>query len=251
MSNLHLINNGSRKNNSRGFYIALGVCLIAIGVAAWTTYDSVMNYSAPDGGTTSSTVTKQANETVSGIKVFASEPESTSEESSAVTSSEESTAEAVTHTVSSAVPQKPASTVPAKQATAQALTFSYPVSNTITQKYSGENPIFSQTMRDWRVHTGVDLGAKQGDAVKAVADGTVKNAYVDDLYGNTIVITHGDVEAYYSGLNQMSVKKGDKVKKGAQIGTVGTVPSESADVSHLHLAMKKGGKFIDPLSILK
>ena len=247
MNNLHLLNNGSRKNNSKGFYIALGVCLIAIGVAAWTTYDSVINYSTPDGGTTSSTVTKQTNEAVSGIKVFNSEPESAAAVSSAAASSEAASSQEVV----SAAPQKSTSTPVVKQTTAPALTFLYPVSNTITQKYSGENPIFSQTMKDWRVHTGVDLSAKAGDPVKAVADGTVKNVYADELYGNTIVIQHGDVEASYSGLNQMSVKKGDKVKQGHQIGTIGSIPFENADASHLHLSMKKSGKFIDPLSILK
>ena len=243
MNNLHLLNNGSRKNNTKGFYIALGVCLIAIGVAAWTTYDSVINYSTPEGGATSSTVTKQTNEAVSGIKVFSSEPAS-----SAAVSSETQSSPAVV----SEVPRKTIATAPpAKQTAAPVLTFSYPVSNTIAQKYSGENPIFSQTMKDWRVHTGVDLSAKLGEAVKAVADGTVKNVYADELYGNTVVIQHGDVEAYYCGLNQMGVKKGDKVKQGKQIGTVGSSPFESADAPHLHLSMKKSGKYIDPLSILK
>jgi len=242
MNNLHLLNNGSRKNNSQGFYIALGVCLIAIGVAAWTTYDSVVNYAAPNGGAASSAVAQKTNEAVSGIKVYTSEPESAAAVSSEATSSK---------AVSSAAPRKTTTTVPAKQATAKVLTFSYPVGNTITQKSSGQNPVYSKTMEDWRVHNGVDLSAKQGEAVKAVADGTVKNVYVDDLYGNIIEITHGDVEAYYCGLNQMSVRKGDKVKQGKQIGTVGIAPAESADASHLHLQMKKAGKFIDPLSILK
>jgi murein DD-endopeptidase MepM/ murein hydrolase activator NlpD len=243
MNNLHLLNKGSRKNNSRGFYIALGVCLIAIGVAAWTTYDSVVNYAAPDEKTTSSTVAKQTNEAVSGIKVFASEPESTPS-----VSSEAASSQAVS---SAAAAKQTIAKVPAKQAVAPALTFTYPVGKTIEQKYSGQNPIYSKTMKDWRAHTGVDFTAKQGEAVKAIANGTVKNVYVDDLYGNTIVITHGDVEAYYCGLNQMSVKTGDKVKQGAQIGTVGTVPCESADAPHMHLSMKKSSKFIDPLSVLK
>ena len=101
------------------------------------------------------------------------------------------------------------------------------------------------------MHTGVDLAATQGEAVKSAADGTVKNVYSDDSLGNTVVITHGTIEAYYCGLGQTSVKKGDKVKKAQQIGTVGIVPSESADASHLHLAMKQDGKFIDPLTVLK
>ena len=34
--------------NTKGFYLALGVCLLAVGVAAWTTYDSVVNFTAQD-----------------------------------------------------------------------------------------------------------------------------------------------------------------------------------------------------------
>lgn len=247
MNNLHLLSNKSRKNNSKGFYIALGVCLIAIGVAAWTTYDSVVNYASPNEGSASSTAVEQTNQTVSGIKVITSEPALVPEESSQAAPS----SQAASKPVSSAAPQKTVSSVPAKQTVAPVLTFKYPVSNIATQNYSGQNPIYSKTMQDWRVHTGIDLSAQQGDAVKAAADGTVKDVYADDSFGNTIVITHGDIEAYYCGMGQTSVKKGDTVKQGQQIGTVGVVPCESMEASHLHLAMKKSGKYIDPLSVLK
>nr|WP_319489896.1 M23 family metallopeptidase [uncultured Caproiciproducens sp.] len=243
MSNLHLLNNKSRKNNSKGFYIALGVCLIAIGVAAWTTYDSVVNYASPDEGATSSAQAQHTNETVSGIKVFGGEGTS----SAAVSSKPESAREEPSKAPSAA----PSSAAPAKQTVASVLTFTSPVDKTVTQKFSGENPVFSNTMKDWRVHQGTDFSAKLGATVKAVANGTVKNVYTDDLYGTAAVIMHGDVETYYCGLNAVTVKKGATVKQGQQIGTVGTVPCESVDASHLHLSMKKSGKYIDPLSIIK
>lgn len=233
MSNLHLLNNKSRKNNSKGFYIALGVCLIAVGVAAWTTYDSVVHYASPNEGTASSAVTQRTNEVVSGIKVFAGESESSKTASSKPQSSS-------TPSIASAKPT-----------VASVLTFASPVTKEVTQKYSGENPIYSKTMKDWRVHTGTDFSAKLGDIVKAVADGTVKNVYTDDSNGNTVVIMHGNVETYYSGLKEMSIKTGATVKQGQKIGTVGTVPFENAVGPHLHLTMKKNGKFIDPLSIIK
>ncbi len=241
MSNLHLLNNKSRKNNSKGFYIALGVCLIAVGVAAWTTYDSVVHYASPNEGTTSSAVAQRTNEAVSGIKVFGNDSEPS---------------EAPSKPQSSTAPSSPASAVPAKPTTAKpaaasVLTFTSPVDKAVTQKYSGENLVYSKTMKDWRAHTGVDFSAKLGDTVKSVAEGTVKNVYMDDRNGNTVVIMHGNVETYYCGLKEMSVKKGAAVKQGQRIGTVGTAPFENADASHLHLVMKKNGKFIDPLSIIK
>lgn len=240
MNNLHLLKNRSNKNNSKGFYVALGICLIAIGVAAWTTYDSVVNYSSPN--TDSASSTQQTNQTASGIRVIAGDTQSSAKPVSSVPASSRPESRASSKISSSA---------PAKQTQAPALTFLYPVGKTVTVKFSGENPIYSKTLKDWRVHTGVDLSAKQGDPVKASADGTVKDVYADDAFGNTVVITHGDIEAYYCGLGQTSVKKGEKVKQSQQIGTVGVVPCESADVSHLHFAMKQSGKFIDPLTVLK
>jgi murein DD-endopeptidase MepM/ murein hydrolase activator NlpD len=244
MSNLHLLNNKPKKNNSKGFYIALGVCLIAVGVAAWTTYDSVINYASPNEGATSSAAVQHTNETVSGIKVFGSDSESSV---AAPSKAEPSSAP-------SKAPSKAASSaasVPAKQTTAKVLTFTYPVDKDVLQKYSGENPVYSKTMKDWRVHTGVDFGAKTGDSVKSAADGTVKSVSTDDLNGTTIVIMHGNVETYYCGLKETSVKNGAAVKQGEKIGTVGTPAFESTEASHLHLAMKKNGKFIDPLSLIK
>ncbi|HCW80164.1 MAG TPA: hypothetical protein DG942_03535, partial [Ruminococcaceae bacterium] len=43
------VNQPMKKSGKRnkGFYIALGVCLIAVGAAAWTTYSSVSNYTSP------------------------------------------------------------------------------------------------------------------------------------------------------------------------------------------------------------
>lgn len=120
MDNLHLLNNKPKKDNSRGFYIALGVCLIAIGVAAWTTYDSVVNYAAPNEGTVSSKQVQHTNEAVSGIKVYEEE----SSEPAPVISSEP--APKVKEEVSKA-PVTPPSKVPAKRTEAKVLTFTSPV----------------------------------------------------------------------------------------------------------------------------
>lgn len=246
MSNLHLLNNKSRKNNSKGFYIALGVCLIAVGVAAWTTYDSVVHYASPNEGTTSSAAAvKPTNETVSGIKVYGGDS------ASSATVSSKAQPSSTPSSAPSAAPTVVKPTKPAKPTTASVLTFTSPVDKAVTQKFSGENPVYSKTMQDWRVHTGVDFSAKLGDTVKAVADGTVKSVYTDDRNGNTVVIMHGDVETYYCGLKESSVKQGAPVKQGEKIGTVGTTPFESADEPHLHLIMKKNNKYIDPLSIIK
>lgn len=243
MDNLHLLNNKPKKNNSRGFYIALGVCLIAIGVAAWTTYDSVVNYAAPNEGPASSAQAKHTNEAVSGIKVFEGES------SAPVISSQP--APQVKEEVSKAAPQAPSSKTPAKRTQANVLTFTSPVDKAVTQNFSGQNPVYSKTFKDWRAHTGADFAAKPGDTVKAAAEGTVKSIVSDDFYGNTVVVMHGNIETSYCGLSTVIVRKDEVLKQGQKIGTVGITPFESADASHMHLSMKRAGKYIDPLTVIK
>ena len=237
--NLHIQKSGK---NSKGFYIALGACLIAVGVAAWTTYDSVVHYAAP-GPETQSSSAAPANNTVSGV--YASEPESSSQAAVSSSSKPESGAP-------SSIASKPAvsSAAPAKQTGAKVWTYSYPVDKTILQKFS-EDPIFCQATGDWRAHTGLDLTANANDPVKAIADGKVTRTYQDDRYGSTAVIQHGSVEAWYCGLGDTKVRAGDTVTAGQEIGTVGTVPIESVEGPHLHLVLKENGKYVDPITLLK
>lgn len=91
----------------------------------------------------------------------------------------------------------------------------------------------------------------EGDEVKAAAAGAVKQIYTDDFYGATVVISHGELETLYAGLDQILVKEGDEVKAEQKIGTLGMIPSESADGTHLHFSVRRGEKWIDPATLLK
>ena len=230
--NLHIQKSGK---SNKGFYIALGVCLIAVGVAAWTTYDSVSNYAVPEDNSQSQTT--KANDTVSGI--FVTE------------SSEPSSSAAPASSVPPVSSQPPAVSHPAtKPASITAQTFSYPVGKTILQKFS-KDPVFNKTTQDWRAHTGIDLSAAAGTSVTASADGTVRKVYQDDQYGNIVAVSHGSYEFHYCGLAQTAVKAGDAVAQGQKLGTVGSVPIESQEASHLHLEVLKDGQYVDPLSVLE
>lgn len=246
MSNNHFQKNHSSGGSSKGFYIALGVCLIAIGVAAWTTYDSVINYATPEEEPSSSQTAYPANEAVSGVLELpqsSAAPSVSSEKPAPSSTPPSSQAPESKVPVSSEAPAVKTATVPQS--------FSYPVGETVVQKFSVNDLIYSETMKDWRAHAGVDFKAELGEEVKAIADGTVKNAYHDDLFGNVVYIEHGDIGGCYCGLEDMNVKAGETVKAGQKIGTVGTTPCESADSPHLHFAAKKSGKWIDPLTILQ
>ncbi|TJX13387.1 hypothetical protein E9840_09590 [Tissierella creatinini] len=132
------------------------------------------------------------------------------------------------------------------------LKFMLPVEGSILTDYSVDKLVFSETLEEWRAHTGLDIGGKVGDRVKAPGDGVVKEIKEDDLWGITIIIDHGNgIESKLSNLGTMEmVKKGLKIKYGDYIGTIGdTADIEMTMDPHIHYEVFKDGKVIDPRSI--
>ncbi len=221
----------NKKPINKGFYIALGICLVAIGAAAWMTYNSVVNFMEPNPSEIAnqakkdapSAEDKQAGNTLSGIKEEKEEKEETPNKA-AVTNTEQQDSLVI-----------------------------YPVSNNVVKGYSNSNPVFSRTLSDWRVHNATDFAAEQGSTVKAMNSGEVADVYNDPTLGMTVAITHdAGYTAYYSGLGDtVSVEKGQRVSAGDDIGCINDVPSEISDGYHLHLAIKSGDDWVDPMSILK
>ena len=134
------------------------------------------------------------------------------------------------------------------------LTFVAPVVGQVTKGHSIETPVFSDTLQEWRVHTGIDISAEEGAEVFAAADGTVSRVFSDPFLGKTVEITHdGGIVSVYSNLStaDIAVKEGDTVKSGALIGHVGdTSLSELADEAHLHFALKVEGVSVNPLDYI-
>jgi len=96
-------------------------------------------------------------------------------------------------------------------------------------------------------HTGVDLIAPQGDPVLAVADGTVTDVVTSHKGpGNVVEITHpGGYVTRYAHLADITVSKGQKVKRGKKIASVGI--SGNSFAPHLHFELLKDGKYLDPV----
>lgn len=133
--------------------------------------------------------------------------------------------------------------------------FLCPLSGTVTQKHDTETLVFSPSMGDWRIHTGLDIAAALGDTVCAAADGTVKEVWDDAMMGKCVSIKHtDDVVTVYKNLGDTladGIVAGQSVKAGDAIGTVGeTALSELADEPHLHFEMTVNGAPVDPLSYL-
>ncbi len=134
-------------------------------------------------------------------------------------------------------------------------TYVMPTVGEVAKSHSLDVPVFSTTLGDFRIHTGIDISAEEGAAVVSAADGTVTRVYNDHFLGKTVEISHtGGVITQYSNLDadSITVAVGDSVKCGEKIGAVGdTSLTELADESHLHFEVKLEGVSVNPLDYVQ
>ena len=105
-------------------------------------------------------------------------------------------------------------------------------------------------LKAWRQHGGVDYAAPSGTAVRAVGDGRVEFAGVQNGYGNVVQIAHGNDKAtLYAHLSRIDVKVGQKIEQGHRIGSVGA--TGWATGPHLHFEFKVRGQHQDPTRIAR
>lgn len=126
-----------------------------------------------------------------------------------------------------------------------------PVKNTkISTGYAMDILVYSDTLKEWTTHNGIDIPADEGADVFSVLDGTVESASSDALTGNTIVIAHENgLKSIYCGLKSIesNLKTGTKVLRGQVIGKVGnTAINEVEEGHHLHFALMKGDNYVNP-----
>lgn len=129
--------------------------------------------------------------------------------------------------------------------------FTLPVSGTLSVEHDPELQVFSPTMKDYRVHLGVDINTAEGASVFASADGVVQKVWDDPMMGKCVAIAHdGDSATFYKNLSETlaeGIEKGKTVKAGQLIGTVGdSAMMEVAQEPHLHFEMTVGGLQVDP-----
>lgn len=127
-------------------------------------------------------------------------------------------------------------------------------SSDILREYAKENLVYSETLKEWITHLGIDIKAEKATVVKASADGTVKAIKNDPRYGLTIIIEHsnGYKTLYANLLTTEFVSEGEKVKAGQTIGTVGdTAVYEVVDEPHLHFELIKNNENINPNELIK
>lgn len=235
MSNMRFSH--ARPTKSKGIYIVGAICLVAVGAVAFFGVDRNIG---PNSTAQNSSVASLPSDSFPFEDYGAMEvPDTSTQEKEKVTS-------VAPTSQPEEEPQDAVETV-----TQVAGFFVYPVTGEIIKDFSDTELQYSLTYDDWRMHRGVDIKAAKGTAINAAGDGVVIDVYEDAQYGKTVEINHGnDIIATYSGLDEVTVKAGDVIGVNVQMGTLGKVPCESVETAHLHFEVRKGDKYISPLSII-
>lgn len=209
--------NSGNKFAGKGYYIALILCAVAIGISGYLYYRNTSsantNLPTDDAGLNVPTGDNQ--------QVIATQPGDNTSPTSPTTPS------------SGAKPFKTGS----------------PLEGTVVMDYCMDCLGYNPTTRDWRTHDGMDIAADAGTAVLAAADGMVYTVYTDKTMGTTVVIRHdnGYVTTYSSLSEDVAVSVGDSVTLGQTIGYVGSSALlECAIGDHVHFGVTLNGKTVDP-----
>ena len=196
----------------KGYYIALVLCAVAIGISGYLYYHNTNNPATDD-----------PNATIDVLNPNGTQP---TQPSTSPTSSTQPTNP----------PKKPLRT-------------GKPVSGEVIMDYAMDCLCYNPTTRDWRTHNGMDFAAEVGTAVLAAADGTVYTIYNDETMGTTVVIRHEDgyVTTYSSLSPDVIVSVGQEVTLGQSIGFVGcSALVETVLGEHVHFSVSRNGNPVDP-----
>ena len=216
--------------SGKGYYIALILCAVAIGISGYLYYRNA-----------------DMNEAETPVPVVNGDP-TLSQDVPAVGTEPAAATEGDDTQVNAPLPQTtlPAAAEPMKTAS--------PVAGETVAVFAMDMLDYNPTTRDWRVHNGVDIAAEAGTAVCAAADGTVYSVFEDETMGMTVVIRHEDgyVTTYASLASEVAVKPGDTVELGQKLGTVGdTALLECAIGEHVHFSVTCNDEPVDPAEFLK
>jgi murein DD-endopeptidase MepM/ murein hydrolase activator NlpD len=118
-----------------------------------------------------------------------------------------------------------------------------PVSGYLTDDFGVRNNPFSG--EGFESHQGLDLAAEFGTPVQATADGIIIMAESHSGYGNLVAIYHSDgITTRYGHLSKIGVEVGQRVRRGDQIGNVGSTGRSTGP--HVHYEVRENDQPVDP-----
>jgi len=121
-----------------------------------------------------------------------------------------------------------------------------PVKGRLTSPYGYRtHPIYGVR----KLHTGIDVAAPSGTAIRAAGDGVVVFAGRWGGYGNCVILDHGGGTAtLYGHCSRLAVASGQKVSQGQTIAHVGSTGLSTGP--HLHFEVRRDGHPVDPMGYL-
>lgn len=134
-------------------------------------------------------------------------------------------------------PPEAAVPAPPEAADNGGLTWAWPIAGKVLDKF------------DDKRNKGIDIAAREGEAVLAAGDGNVVYSGSGLRgYGNLVIVKHNEefISAYAHN-RQILVKQGQAVKRGQRIAEAGKTDTTSPK---LHFEIRRGGKPVDPLLYL-
>ena len=132
--------------------------------------------------------------------------------------------------------KKPSATVAKSTTPSKNTNFSWPIKNVISCKQDGLDGVKP---------IGLIIRAPAGASVHSSAEGIVQRIGYMRGYGNFVLVKHpGDYFTIYSYLENITVKKGQEIKKGTRLGSV------DSNTQSVHFQIDRNGKALNPLTLL-
>ncbi|MCD8145979.1 MAG: M23 family metallopeptidase [Clostridiales bacterium] len=250
--------------NGRGFYIALALCLVAIGVSCWYLWQgaTLANEMAEEASAVETvTLEPEESEETAGDADISTDPADTGEldeedaPSDAPAASETEDTETAEAAETATVTEEAAETLdPVTETASEVSEWIWPLEGAVVAAFSSDTLTYNEALGDWRTHSGVDLSAEVGQEVVAACGGTVISVQDDVLLGRTVTVDCGSgLTTLYGNLAEdVAVTAGDTVSAGDVIGTVGeTASGERNETAWLHFAVEQDGEAVNPMTYLE
>lgn len=130
---------------------------------------------------------------------------------------------------------------------------SWPLQGEIILDYSMDTTIYYKTLDQYKCNPGILIDADVNTPVNAAFDGTVVSVENDASLGNTVTVDMGNgYTAVYGQLKDVPVKAGDAVVKGQALGSIAQ-PTKyfTQEGAHLNFQLKKDDQPIDPKAYME
>ncbi len=120
--------------------------------------------------------------------------------------------------------------------------FAWPVEGRVVSSYGPK--------KDGLHNDGINIAAPKGTPVRSAENGVVVYAGQQlEGYGNLVLVRHADRwMSAYAHMDRILIGKGQKIKKGQTLGTVGS--TGSVETPQLHFEIRRGTRALDPKKYL-